>query len=260
MDYKAIITDLDGTAVDSPTQKTATKRLQEAVAGLQRMGLKVCAATGRPQSFAMPVISSMGLKDLCIISGGTRIIDPLNQQEVWSCSINPDDMHLATDKLKKYSYRYLWNDYVETDYLEGCWGLEDFSEYNNTYFFEVCYVPHSEVSEICADLEQIPGLAVTVVVAQRPGYNDLHITNKKATKEHAIYELEKLINVPKEQMIGFGDGHNDLHLYNAVGHKVAMGNAVSELKSKADEVIGNVDVDGLAEYFEKLAKIKEAGK
>lgn len=56
-------------------------------------------------------------------------------------------------------------------------------------------------------------------------------------------------------MIGIGDGANDIHLFNAVGLKVAMGNAVPSLKEKADIVIGHVTDDGLAQYFEDLVNV-----
>jgi hydroxymethylpyrimidine pyrophosphatase-like HAD family hydrolase len=120
--------------------------------------------------------------------------------------------------------------------------------------FEVVFVPNDEAREVANLLLHVEGIAVTLVTAQRNGMNDIHITNAAATKEHAIYELEKILGIDKNDMIGVGDGHNDLHLFKAVGHKVAMGNAVEELKQAADEIIGDVKFDGLAVYFEKLAK------
>lgn len=90
------------------------------------------------------------------------------------------------------------------------------------------------------------------MVAQRTGFNDIHITNRNATKEHAIKKLLKIVNIDRENTIGVGDGHNDIHLFNAVNHKVAMGNAVNELKVASDEVISNVDEEGFAQYLESL--------
>lgn len=80
------------------------------------------------------------------------------------------------------------------------------------------------------------------------------ITDLDGTKEHAVAELLKMLAIDKENAVGVGDGHNDLHLFNAVGHKVAMGNAVDEMKQSADVVIGSVQDDGLAKYFEELVE------
>ncbi|PIR99315.1 hypothetical protein COT87_00005, partial [Candidatus Collierbacteria bacterium CG10_big_fil_rev_8_21_14_0_10_44_9] len=70
--------------------------------------------------------------------------------------------------------------------------------------------------------------------------------------EHAITELQSRLGVKKEFSIGIGDGHNDVHIFSSVGIKVAMGNAVEDLKKVSDIVIGDVKNEGLAEYFEQL--------
>lgn len=254
MKYQAIIFDLDGTAVDSPVQKRATQRLLQAAKKLSSLGFKLCAATGRPESFAAPVLASMELHDPAIVAGGTRIINPATGKELWRCGLNSSQVHKVVDALRGLPYGVLWNESNEDDYLNGGWDFEQFSDYSDTYFINVCFVPNDEASNVMKRLDSIDGLAVTLVVSQKADCNDIHITNRAATKEHAIYELEKIIGVKKANMIGVGDGHNDLHLFNAVGHKVAMGNAVDELKQVADEVIGSIKEDGLALYFEKLAK------
>lgn len=254
MTYKAVITDLDGTAVDSPEFKVVSDRLATATIALEESGVKVCAATGRPESFAMPVITSMKLSEPCIVAGGTRIINPKTRDELWSCDMSSEQVEAIGGVAKGLSYGCLWNDYVEEDYAGGGWSAEKLFQYEGIYFFEFCYVPENEVMDLLAKLEHIEGIAKTVVIAQRPGMKDIHVTNTSATKEHAIYELERIIQVSKGEMVGVGDGHNDLHLFNAVGYKVAMGNAVPELKAAADEVIGSITDDGLAKYFEALVE------
>ncbi len=254
MQYKAIITDLDGTAVDSPTVKLASERLAKAVGKLQELGIKVCAATGRAPSFAKIMLSSMNLKGPAIVSGGTKIIDPESGKDLWVCGLSAEQVVQVKQRVKMLPYGFLWNDSTEEDYLSGGWKIDQLRENEGIYFFEICFVSAEDLSNVLKQLEDIEGVVVTVVVAQKPGTHDLHITNKAATKEHAIYELEKMIGIDKADMIGIGDGHNDLHLYNAVGYKVAMGNAVPELKSVADKVIGSVQGDGLAIYFEELAQ------
>ena len=254
MNYKAIITHIDGTALDSPIEKTVSERLTNAVTTLELNGIKVCAATGRAESFAKPVLESMGLRHPAIVSSGTQIIDPVSGDVLWSCGLSADRVEKIVDLLKNTNYGFLWNDSTEADYLSGGWSIDKFNEYESTYFFEVCFVPYDEVTKLVESLKDIEGIAVTVVNAQRPNTNDIHITNKVATKEHAVYELEKIINIRKEDMIGVGDGHNDIDLFKAVNYKVAMGNAVQELKDAADEVIDSVKDDGLAKYFERLLK------
>lgn len=51
-------------------------------------------------------------------------------------------------------------------------------------------------------------------------------------------------------MIGVGDGYNDYPMLEACGLKVAMGNAVDELKVIADIVAPSIEQDGLAKVIE----------
>lgn len=252
---KAIITDLDGTAVDAPKERIASKRLADAVSRLHEKGVKVCAATGRSINFARPMFDSMKLCDPAIVSGGSLIVDPMSEKELWSCKIDEEAMREILRVLASRNYsNYFWNNYDEQVYWNGGWALEKLSSSESIYFFGILVVPKDEVAGLKQQLDAITGISVIVVTGQREGAREFHITNAAATKEHAIHELERLIGVSRQESVGIGDGHNDIHLFNAVGYKVAMANAVPELKNVADRVIGSVHNEGLAEYFEELSE------
>lgn len=253
MKSKAIIFDIDGTAIDSPIQKLPSDRLIEAVRKIESDHY-VCAATGRVWSFAEPILRGLSLVDPCIISAGTQICNPATGEILWQCDIDTVDMRAVLAIAKEYpSYKVLYNDNDEDAYLNGGLDAADLELDGPVYFFELIFVSQSIVPEIVARLSTIEGIAVTLAVAQRAECNDIHITNRNATKEHAIAELLEILNVHRDDTIGVGDGHNDIHLFKAVNHKVAMGNAVDELKNASDEMIGLVTDDGFAEYLEELS-------
>lgn len=54
--------------------------------------------------------------------------------------------------------------------------------------------------------------------------------------------------------IAIGDDNNDLSMFEEVGYKVAMGNAIDIVKQKADEITLSNDEDGVAVFLEKLLK------
>ena len=252
MKHKAIIFDIDGTAIDSPTQKVPSNRLISAVHNVED-DYFVCAATGRVWSFAEPVLKGLSLVDPCIISAGTQICDPRSGEIIWQCEIEKVDLALVLQIIQDYpENRVLYNDYNEDTYLNGGLNIANLQINESVYFFELIFVPEIIAPEIVARLSAIEGIAVTLVVAHRKGFNDIHITNRNATKEHAVGELLKMIRVNAADTIGVGDGHNDIHLFNAVNKKVAMVNAVKELKANATEIIGTVKEDGFAEYLEAL--------
>ena len=56
----------------------------------------------------------------------------------------------------------------------------------------------------------------------------------------------------KGENIAIGDDNNDLSMFEQVGYKVAMGNAINIIKGKADEITLYNDEDGVAIFLEKL--------
>lgn len=254
MKFKVIVTDLDGTALDSPREKVVSTRLRRAVESLEARGIKVCVATGRAESFARSVIESMGLRHPAIVSGGARIVDPQTRRELWGKVMSEQQMDAVMDVVKYSQYHCLRNEWNEEEYLGGASEASEFEVYVPTYIFVICFVESDKLSEATRDLSEIDDINVIIASSHRKGTFDIHITHKDASKEHAIYELEKILGVAKEDMIGVGDGLNDIHLFHAVGHRVAMGNAADQLKTAADEVIGTIEGDGLARYFEKIAE------
>lgn len=252
MKNQAIIFDLDGTAIDSPLQKLPSEKLIASLDQL-RADFFLCAATGRCWTFAKDVIQGLGLEDLCIISGGTQICDPKTGEIVWQKDITPQALAAVIQIFSTNGeQKLIYNDYTEDDYFHGGVYPKDFDLSQRVNWLSQSFVPDDIAIELQQQLNAVDGITCVMVVSQRPSCRDLHIVHEEATKEQAITELLGRLGVQKAQAIGVGDGHNDLHLFNSVGTKVAMGNAVDDLKQVADQVIGDVKEEGLAEYFETL--------
>jgi len=253
--HKALIIDIDGTAIDSPTQKIPTQRLIDATRAIEAE-YYVCAATGRTWSTGKPVLRGLGLVDPCVISGGTQICDPRTGEIQWQCNISKSDMKIVKDVLMEHpGYSVIFNDFSQEEYESGGISADQLDTDHDFFFVVYTYVP-IEVATIIADkLKDTPGITCSLGTSQRTGFKDVHVTNSAATKEHAISELLTHLKVDRQNTWGFGDALNDVHLFNAVNTKVAMGNAIQQLKGQADEVIASVSEEGLAQYFERLALI-----
>ena len=55
----------------------------------------------------------------------------------------------------------------------------------------------------------------------------------------------------KHQAIAFGDGDNDIVMFEAVDYSIAMDNATDNLKKIASEVTDSADDDGIAKSLKK---------
>ncbi len=252
MNKKSIIFDLDGTAIDSPVQKLPTEQLVQAIR-MAKEKYYLSSATGRVWSFAQPVLQALELTDPCIISAGTQICNPVTGEIFWQKNIDPAALEQVLAVFREHpEYKLLANDGTEDDYFHGGVFPVDFSMNEPVYFIEQVFVPDEIAARLRDKLQIISGITCVMVSAQKPNTKDLHVVNSEATKEQAVAQLLSILDLKKDDAIGIGDGYNDLHLFTAVGYKVAMGNAIPELKDASDEVIGSVQDNGLAIYLKSL--------
>jgi hydroxymethylpyrimidine pyrophosphatase-like HAD family hydrolase len=148
--------------------------------------------------------------------------------------------------------KLLYNDYSGDEYYAVGISPAQIKFSGPIHFINCIFVPSDVAAEVIEKLSIVENLAITMAVSQKVNHKDILITNKLATKEHAVTILLRLISVESKDAIGVGDGYNDIELFRAVGRKVPMGNAVSELKEAADEVIGDITQDGFAEFLEEI--------
>ncbi|MDY2788828.1 MAG: Cof-type HAD-IIB family hydrolase [Atopobium sp.] len=68
---------------------------------------------------------------------------------------------------------------------------------------------------------------------------------KGGGKASAVSETLEHLGITPEEAIAFGDGGNDISMFDLVGTAVAMGNASDEVKAAANVVTDDVDHDGI---------------
>ncbi len=75
------------------------------------------------------------------------------------------------------------------------------------------------------------------------------IVPRGTSKATGLGEGLKRLGVPSREAIVVGDDENDLALFEAGGLRVAVGNAIDALKSRADLVLGKPNGEGVAEFI-----------
>lgn len=83
----------------------------------------------------------------------------------------------------------------------------------------------------------------------------LEIMPLEASKSHAIAQLKKQLGC--ERLVVFGDGKNDMDMFEIADEAYAVENAVPELKAIATAVIGSNDSDGVARWL--LHELSQVG-
>ena len=80
----------------------------------------------------------------------------------------------------------------------------------------------------------------------------LEIIPKDTSKSNAIRQLQTLMKC--QRLVVFGDGKNDIDMFQLADEGYAVQNAVDELKSIATGIIGDNDSDGVAKWLEQNYK------
>ncbi|NLB50062.1 MAG: HAD-IIB family hydrolase [Clostridiaceae bacterium] len=76
------------------------------------------------------------------------------------------------------------------------------------------------------------------------------IMHKEAKKSHGVLEIARIFGIGQEQILAFGDDHNDVDMLLYSGRGVAMANAVDAVIEVADELCDISDRDGVAKWLD----------
>ncbi len=246
---KLVVTDIDGTLV-AIGQHVPTPAVRGAMQAVQAAGVTVAAATARPYEMARDLFLELGFRGPSIFDGGASIRDVETGELLWQ-------NWLSLGRLREIAAIILPHaktvDFFPTFMMlpVGEVSVETLAD-DAPYAWAL--VEESALAGIQNQLTHLPSLTVHPGVGKpdEPGYIDLQITDVNADKFHAVNELRKLVAATKAQTLAIGDSSNDLPLFQNAGLKIAMGNAIDELKAVADYVVASEQVDGWAEAMQRF--------
>lgn len=90
---------------------------------------------------------------------------------------------------------------------------------------------------------------------KHPGENSYDVYFKDCTKADGIRKLIKHLSMNIEDTFAFGDGINDIEMFQAAGCGIAMGNAHEKLKKVSRFVTDYVFSHGIYNALMKLQMI-----
>jgi len=109
------------------------------------------------------------------------------------------------------------------------------------------------IRDIWQEIKKIAGLGSVIYLNI---YNDLYcleIFDKDASKANALKRLKSIVGA--DEVIVFGDNHNDIDIMQAADKSYAPENAVNEVKEMATGIIDSCDEDGVAKFIKQKYKI-----
>ncbi|MGL5616675.1 MAG: HAD family hydrolase [Sarcina sp.] len=255
--------DVDGTLVDcwkgieKPTEKT-----KEAIKKLKENGYLTMMATGRPMSFLSEGLKTLGLNGY-ITSNGTYI--ELDEKIILNEEVKKEVLDEIIDFCNKEEIDYVLEGQA-TSYIsskaEERVGLlvktfslpienikTDWEENFSVNKLIVIDNGKDSFKNLCEKFNE------EFIFMQHPGKNSYDMYRRGYTKAYGIAELLKALDMPKEKTYAFGDGENDIEMFQLVGKGIAMGGSHEELLKHAYDVTEDVANEGIYKGLEKLSLI-----
>lgn len=271
---RTVFIDLDGTLFNP--QGSVPPTAQKAIQLAQQKGHSIFLATGRSIGEIPEEVQAMGL-DGIIGAGGAYI--QLGQEVLQNKTIAEEDIAAAVEFLELQKAGY----YLETDQGivvsenclevihqvvgEGQTGPEkkELLEQLKSFFelLEQRKAPrkYSRVNKINFINQLIPFEVFENELSHRftlhratiaqLGQNSGELSVKNCSKGNAIQHLASHMGFPLETTLGYGDSYNDVEMFKAVAHAVAMENAPKEVKAHADEITQTPEQNGIYNSFQR---------
>ena len=213
MTYKLCVFDIDG--VLNPAGKAVQKESIQALEKLENYGFGISFASGKhPWYITGGLVFSGLLRENTIVIGesGGHVFFPRKMDYVLYTKHLEDVRELKKIVYEKQFFSYeIWEEPKETSFTLFLKKKEEIPEFADI----LRKIIHEEQLNLYI-IEQVDAVDVM---------------QEGLSKEVGLRVLCERLDITLEEIIGFGDGMNDLEMLSSVGYPVAVANAVDEIKN-----------------------------
>lgn len=265
MKYKAIISDLDGTLLNSQhIISDYTKNIIKKI--IKEKGVKFIIATGRHYIDASCFMKQLGAESYLISSNGANahtsdgkllinhFMDKKDVKKILELPMDKDII-INTYTSDGWDVDRMLKDFNEYHKESGFKpNIVDFKNYDKDDILKFCYIGESQkIEELERMIKEDKNLVNDVTITASLDIC-LEIMKKDISKGKTLKEILDKEGIALSETIAFGDGLNDEEMLSIVGKGLIMGNASEKLKKAQPslEVIGTNDEDAEAKYLEKI--------
>ncbi|WP_294373604.1 Cof-type HAD-IIB family hydrolase [uncultured Clostridium sp.] len=278
-DIKVIIMDIDGTLTNN--KKIITEKTKNTLLKAQENGVLLILASGRPTSGLMYFAKELEMDKhhgLLVCFNGSKVIDCQTNKVLFNETMSVEEGQAVLEHMKKFQVKPMI-DKGEYMYVNDVFDNE--IHHKNQVINIIKYESRNGRFKLCEkdDLAAFADYPLNkILTAGEPEYLEEHykemmepfkdslscmftadfyfeFTAKGIDKAKALDTVLTPMGYKREEMIAFGDGHNDKSMIEYAGIGVAMANAVDALKNIADEITLSNEEDGIAFTLNKHLNI-----
>lgn len=253
-----IFLDIDGTLITSDFRVTV--RTSDALTAASGLGHRIILCSGRAVSGLRDVIAQIEVRPMMATLNGAYITDE-NRKLISESPFERQTLLEMASIIKQEGLEYMyfygenWGTEAkgavyehELNAVKTCGTAEPIEELSRNH----------KVHKLLAFGETAKGLSVLTrlksifpdyeIEPSSPTY--IEINTPGVGKGMAVRTICRHLGCRAEDAICFGDYNNDISMFQTAGTRIAMGNAVPEVKALASEITASNDEDGIAIWIE----------
>lgn len=261
------VTDLDGTLLNSHAQFTPFSR--DTINSLIDKGMLFSFATARSAKTATKVTSGLSGDVPIIVYTGTFIMESESHRILHANYMTDDEIAVVTKAVKSFKLYPIVYTHINGE-EKFIYDPDTFSENVNSFaktregdarrqevhggfesalMGDIFYFTFMEPKEQLEPVYEFLKSKCNCLF-QPDNYTDnwfLEVMPKGATKAQAALRLKEITGADK--LVVFGDGYNDLKLFEVADEAYAVSNAEEAVKAAATAVIDSCDNDAVAKWL-----------
>ncbi len=255
-DIRLIVMDLDGTILDH--EKRIHPTVLTTVSRLRQLGIAHTIATGRGYASAAEYARALGVQiplialDGTLVRGEDRIVF---EMPLSSTAIRAIQNVVTTVQAPMFVVFYTADEALvplstRDDINLARWGARPepatWPELFQGKPLRCFVVADRAILEGIREriLAQTQDVVAWVYPSEVYGYYYLDVRPAQANKALGVRVLREYLGIRKEEVMVIGDFYNDLEMFQEAGFRVAVANAVPELKALADYVTQRDHTEG----------------
>lgn len=266
MKYKLLVLDIDGTLTNE--KKEITGHTKHTILRMQKAGVKVVLASGRPTYGVMPTAKELELErygGFILSYNGGRIVDCSTGKTIYEKTIPYKaisgiysqvrglDVALMTyegDTIITENPRDAYVDKESFINKMKVKGVGNFLEYV-TFPVVKCLVA-ADGGYLATVEEKLKGYLGSHLSIYRSEPYFLEIMPKDIDKASSLERLRLLLGLEREGIAACGDGLNDISMIQYAGLGIAMANAQEAVKKVCDFVTKSNEEEGVAYAIDRF--------
>jgi len=258
---KMLVFDVDGTLYDLVQHEIPSSAV-EAIRKAKENGYRFVIATGRAHYGLGKALNDLHPDFILSVSGG--VLADCNHNVISHRDFNEADLQQlltfcheqeAGLVLKFLDHMYIYQHPEKIDWLAG----QMASDIGSEPFIDCPLQDHHRYAKVQSASVHADPDAVKRVFKNHPrlaflpySADGFDVVLKGVNKGFGLRMLMKHLHLQKEEVACIGDNYNDLEMMKEAGYRIAMGNAVTEVKDMADFVTSASDQDGIYHALQHL--------